>query len=97
VITRHRKHIDVIAAHLKAKATRQLSIEDIHPMKSHAGKDGRLPSPWARNYWCPFIATEDYMRKAIRYVQRNPLKMGLAAQHWNCVVPYEAPRIRREK
>jgi REP element-mobilizing transposase RayT len=89
VMAWHRRHIDDIAAHLKAKATRQLSLEELHPMKAYAARDGRMRSPWARNYWCPFIDSLDYMRKASCYVQRNPLKSGLRPQRWNCIVPYQ--------
>ena len=88
IMSRHRRHIDEIAAHLKSKATRQMNIENIHPMSRHAARDGRLPSPWARNYWCPFIDSIEYMRKAIRYVNRNPLKARLQPQRWNFIKPY---------
>ena len=89
VMAWHRRHIDDIAAHLKSKATRQMTDEGIHPLTAFASANGRKPSPWARNYWCPFIDSLEYMQQAIRYVQRNPLKSGLPAQRWNCIVPYE--------
>ena len=89
-MARHRRHLDEIAAHLKAKATRQLSLEDLHPMKAFTARDGRMPSPWARNYWCPFTDALDDLRKAVRYVQRNPLKSGLPPQRWSCIEPFKA-------
>jgi REP element-mobilizing transposase RayT len=88
VIARHHRHIDEIAAHLKSKATRQMTQERIHPLAAFASTDGRKPSPWARNHWCPFIDTEEYMHTAIHYVERNPVKSGLRAQKWPFVVPY---------
>ena len=90
VLSRHSRHIDEIAAHLKAKATRQLTREDIHPLAKHASPNGRTASPWSRNYWCPFIQDAAHMRKAIQYVERNPGKAGFKLQRWRCVTPYGA-------
>src|SRR5690606_32704160 len=88
IMARHPRHIDLIASHLKAKATRQMSVEDIHPLAAHAAPTGRIPSPWARNYWCPFIDSIEYMYAAIRYVEQNPIKAGHSPQHWRLVTPY---------
>lgn len=81
----HRRHIDEIAAHLKAKATMLLNQEGLHPMVAYASPAGRIPSPWARNYWCPFIQDTYHLRLAIRYVKANPVKSGLKPQKWNLV------------
>lgn len=93
VVARHARHIKEIAAHLKSKATRQLTNESLHPLAAHASPAGRIPSPWSRNYWCPFLRDEDHMQRAIQYVQRNPIKARLKPQQWRCVVPHE-PSIR---
>lgn len=82
------RHVDRIAAHLKAKATARLGLEDLHPLKQFASSRGRIPSPWARNYWCPFIDSPEYMRAAIKYVESNPAKAGLPSQRWDSVVPF---------
>lgn len=89
VMAWHRKHIDTIAAHLKSKATHQLVIAGMHPLASDASSKVRVPSPWARNHWCPFIRTADHMREAIAYVERNPIKAGLRPQRWRQVQPYQ--------
>lgn len=88
VMARHGKHIDTIAAHLKSKATRHMTIEGVHPLAKYASPAGRIPTPWSRNAWCPFIDSEEYMRQAIRYVERNPIKAGLPRQRWSCVAAY---------
>ena len=93
VIARNSRHIDEIAAHLKSKATRQMTAEAIHPLASFTSATGRMPSPWSRNYWCPFIRDETQMQRVIRYVQDNPINAGLPAQHWNSVVPYESKHL----
>ena len=45
VMRAHPRHIDDIARHLKAKATRQLSLESLHPFSGDPRADGTLPSP----------------------------------------------------
>jgi REP element-mobilizing transposase RayT len=79
---------DRIAAHLKAKSTAELNASGRHLFASYASESGRTPSPWARNYWCVFIFDEDHYRRAIRYVELNPMKAGLKPQKWSIVTPY---------
>ena len=83
------RHIDEIAAHLKAKATANLTRENLHPMERFASSNGRKPSPWARYYWCPFIRSRRQMEAAIAYVRCNPARAGLPPQRWRCVARYE--------
>jgi len=87
LLERHPRHIDQIASHLKAKATQVLSHAQLHPMTMFKSPGGRLPSPWARKYWCPFVDSERQMATAIRYVENNPLKAGLKRQQWSFVKP----------
>jgi REP element-mobilizing transposase RayT len=84
----HIRSVDKIAAHLKAKATARLSAAEMHPLGSYVSPTGRTPSPWARNYWCPFIYDEEHYRRAIAYVEQNPVKAGLRPQLWSIVSPY---------
>ena len=96
VLAHHPRPIHQIAAHLKAKATRQLTLEGLHPMENTASDDGRKPSPWARNYWSTFIFERKHLRAAVRYAERNPAMAGLPRQRWKCVVPLEgAAKPRR--
>jgi REP element-mobilizing transposase RayT len=59
VMRYHARPVEKIAAHLKAKATARLSVAEMHPLASYTSPAGRTPSPWARNYWCPFIFEEE--------------------------------------
>lgn len=88
VMRYHARPVEKIAAHLKAKATHSLSSADMHPLASYASPAGRIPSPWARNYWCPFIFDEEHYRRAVAYVEQNPVKAGLRRQRWSIVSPY---------
>ena len=88
LLQRHERPIDQIASHMKAKATQTLSAAGVHPLANFASPKGRVPSPWARNYWSVFVTHEDQMHLATQYVNDNPVKAGLAAQHWSFVKPY---------
>ena len=90
VLGRHSKPIDQIVAHLKALATKHLRRAGLHPLARFPKKDGSLPTPWSRNHWKVFIDSDEQMDAAIRYVQSNPVREGLAEQCWAVVVPYPA-------
>jgi len=64
------------------KATKQLKRERLHPF-------GQLADPpWARGCWKVFLNTEAAIRRAIRYVEQNPVKEGKPLQHWSFVTPF---------
>ena len=86
LVARHPRDLDGIAAHLKAKATRRMATEGLHPFADRPGRDGRrLPSPWARNYWAPFVRDPHHLDAAVRYVEANPSRGGLRPQRYRCV------------
>jgi len=88
VMAYHSHAVEKISGHLKSKVTFELSSTGRHPLQQFAAKNGRVPTPWARNYWCPFIKSVEHMRAAIRYVEQNPIKSGLRRQNWSLVTPY---------
>jgi REP element-mobilizing transposase RayT len=49
---------------------------------------------WQREYWDTFMRNEDQERKAIKYIEANPVKAGLcrASKHW----PFSSARYRNE-
>ena len=77
-----------VIGHLKARATQQLSVRGLHPLAEFRERDGTIPSPWARNFWVVYIFEEDHLRKAIEYVENNPLREGKPRQRWSFVIPY---------
>jgi len=89
VMARHRLGADRLANQLKGAATRRLGAEGIHPMARYRTAAGRWPTPWARRQWAVFLDTPAAVRRAIRYVQSNPMKEGLPPQTWSFVTPYE--------
>lgn len=80
VIAWHRKHADIIAAHIKARMTHAMNEREVNPATGF--------SPWARNHWCVYIDDAEHMRTAVRYVEKNPLKENKPRQKWSFVVPY---------
>jgi REP element-mobilizing transposase RayT len=85
VIGRHHYHVEQIVRRLKQAAGLQLNKDSLHPFADKVGRRGALPSLFGGGMWKCFIDTEDYLRAAIAYVNRNPLKEGLREQHWKFV------------
>jgi REP-associated tyrosine transposase len=89
VLGRHERDPEVIAGHLKAQATRELTALGIHPLNGFIGKRGGLPTPWAEGCWKVFIDKQDQLASAMRYVRAHPQKEGLAPQTWSFVQALE--------
>jgi REP element-mobilizing transposase RayT len=81
VIAAHRLAPDQLAVQLKGAATRELARRGIHPFQS----DSPPPKCFARGEWKVYLDTEEDVLRAIRYVEENPTKVGLASQHWDFV------------
>jgi REP element-mobilizing transposase RayT len=78
VIARHSFEVESAVNQLKGYATRQLNDEKIRPSASGG-------SLWARGQWKVFLNDRRDIERAIRYVERNPLKERLPQQYWNMV------------
>jgi REP element-mobilizing transposase RayT len=72
--------IEAIGRVMKAKATLRLNAEGL----------GFGRSPWARGQWSVFLRDDADVRRAIAYVDRNPIKAGLKPQRWSFVTPLPA-------
>ena len=87
ITSRHARTIEQVARHLKSKATMALSQASVHPLSAHRKPDGTIPTPWAEGIWSVFINDEAQLDAAIKYVERHPVKEGLAPQAWPFVKP----------
>ncbi len=87
VIGRCERKAERIAGHLKARATQQLTADNIHPLKEF-GERNTVPTPWAERCWKVFLNQLDDVQLAIRYVEDNPVKEGKRPQRWSFVVPF---------
>jgi REP element-mobilizing transposase RayT len=88
VVARHTRYIEMVESHLKAKASRRLTLDRMHPLLEHARPNGTVPSPWANKGWAVYLNSEVDIRRAITYVENNPMREGLRPQHWKFVAPY---------
>lgn len=78
VVARHdRLSIEDIGQRIKASATRRLNAEGI----------GFGRSPWAKGQWAVYLNDESAVRRAIRYVEDNPIRAGFKRQRWKFVTP----------
>jgi REP element-mobilizing transposase RayT len=85
VIARHTCDVEQIVKCFKGDATRALIAEKLHPFQTIAG---RPPHCWALGQWKVYLDSDEHIRRAIQYVEQNPLKEGLPAQRWSFVTPY---------
>ena len=88
VIARHRLDVEQIVNLLKGEATKQLKAEDIHPLARYKRADGRTPKAWADGQWKVFLNDDAGIRRAIKYVENNPLKENKPCQSWSFVTPF---------
>lgn len=96
IIARHTYPIEQAVNLLKGAATRRLVAEDVHPLAASARGQTRPHTPWARGLWKVFLNSDAHIRRAIRYVEDNPLKEGQRRQNWSFVRPYAGTEIRRQ-
>jgi REP element-mobilizing transposase RayT len=81
VIARHRYKAEQIANLLKGAATKALIEENVHSFENYPTNKGRLPKTWAQGQWKVFLDSVKDIRRAIRYVEDNPLKEVKSKQH----------------
>ena len=89
VVQRHRYKVEYVVNQLKGAATRRLIKVGLHPLSAYAAS-GRPPKAWARGEWKVFLSDAVAIRRAVRYVEDNPLREGLPRQRWVFVVPLGA-------
>ncbi len=89
VLAPHGYDVAQAANLLKGQATRQLRAENLHPTAMAAGPGQRPPSVWARGLWKVYLFRPEDVRRAIRYVEANPMREGLPLQRWSFVTRYE--------
>ena len=88
VIARHRYRVEQVVRLAKGAATKQLVLEDVHPLSEYCTA-GNTVTPWRDRKWKVFLDTDEAIENAIRYVEANPEKEGKPRQRWGFVRPYE--------
>ena len=79
--------IRTTATRLKAGATKRLNDERRHPCGDLADARGKVPKAFSRGEWAVFLETHADVRRAIAYVENNPVRDGHKRQLWPLVVP----------
>jgi REP element-mobilizing transposase RayT len=88
VVAKFRYKIETVVNFLKGQATGRLIEEGIHPFRNEPRLKNAPPKCFAQGEWKVFLDPPD-VRRAIRYVEDNPLKEGLPRQRWTFVTPYQ--------
>jgi len=88
VIARHAYEVEESVKLLKGDATRQLLAEELHPFAQRKTANRQVPKCWARGEWKVFLDSEADLRRAIEYVEQNPVKEGKPLQRWPFVIPF---------
>jgi REP element-mobilizing transposase RayT len=83
VVRASRRNPRRVVGHLKREAALQLLAEQMHPFQRDA--KGKLPSCWAENSWCVYLDELADVRRAIQYVELNPVKEGKPKQRWSFI------------
>jgi REP element-mobilizing transposase RayT len=78
----------------KRAASRALRDEGLHPFAAEADDGDRVPSVWADGGWKVYLHDAAEIRRAVEYVEQNPVRAGFKPQTWSFVTPYTAPRGR---
>lgn len=87
VIRKHRHLAEDMIDNLQAASRSRLSAEHQVPPNHPI---------WTVGGWKKFLSTPQRVRETIAYVEKNPLKEGLPAQHWPFVATYDGwPYHRR--
>jgi REP element-mobilizing transposase RayT len=80
IIRKHRDPAEAMIDKVQALSRKRL-VEDGLRAADHP--------TWTRGGWKVFFDHPDDVRRTIRYVEQNPVKIGLPAQHWPMVVQYD--------
>jgi REP element-mobilizing transposase RayT len=90
VLARHRLPPERLAVQLKSAAARRLGEVGLHPFAGEVGQ----PKCFARGEWKVFLDSEVDVRRAVQYVEENPVKEGLPRQAWGFVEAGVGRRVR---
>ncbi len=80
LIRRHRDQAEDMLSNLQSESRSRLSELALRPLAHPT---------WTRGGWKVFLDHPDDIQRTIRYIENNPLKMRLPAQHWGFVQTYD--------
>jgi REP element-mobilizing transposase RayT len=81
LIRKHRHTAEQMVENLRGESRSSLVVASSYPVDHPV---------WTSGYgWRGFLEHPDGVRRTIGYIERNPLPLGLPAQSWPFVVPYD--------
>lgn len=80
VVRKHRDQAEKMIENLQTLSRKRLVAEGL--------RDEGHPT-WTRGGWKVFLEHPDDVRRTIRYIENNPVRMGLPLQHWAFVKEYD--------
>ncbi|MBW3541727.1 MAG: transposase [Planctomycetes bacterium] len=89
VIARHRFKVEQVTNLLNGEATKRLTRDGLHPLARFARNGQSPPTPWSASRWKVFLNNPADIRRAIRYVEANPLREHKRRQRWPFVTPFQ--------
>ena len=89
VVRRHSYEAEKMILQFKGNATARLNKDNLHPLALFAEPGESAPSPWSYHGWKVFLNSESDIRRAIRYVEDNPLKERKPKQKWSFVTRFD--------
>ncbi|OAI52667.1 hypothetical protein AYO47_01110 [Planctomyces sp. SCGC AG-212-M04] len=89
VFADHRYGAGQIVTLLKGAASKHLEEQSLHPMSAFPRRRGRPAKCWSRGEWKIYLDTPSEAKRAVRYVENNPIKEGLKPQRWRVVTPLD--------
>ncbi len=88
VFSRQDRWAEDMIGFFKRSASRLLRKSGLHPFADHVLANDRLPTPWAEGGWKVYLHDDEEIGRSIRYVQDNPLEIGMPRQEWDFLVQY---------
>ncbi|MSR58869.1 MAG: hypothetical protein EXS05_14660 [Planctomycetaceae bacterium] len=88
VLARHRYKAEQMMIQLKGNATMRLRDDNLHPLAACAAQGQSPPSPWGEKGWKVYLDSAEDIARAIRYVEKNPIKERKPVQRWSFVKPF---------
>jgi REP element-mobilizing transposase RayT len=80
IIRRHKHSAEEIIENLQSSSRDQMTA---------AGRHSSDHPVWTRGGWKRFLDRPAQVSSVIQYVNQNPLELGLSAQQWSFVKPYD--------
>jgi REP element-mobilizing transposase RayT len=88
IVGRHELPVEQLVIQLKSAGSRELIAARLHPLATYAVGQHRPPKAFSRGEWKVFLDRDDDIRRAIRYVEQNPIKEGYPRQRWPFITPH---------